>query len=503
MGKLRTLTAVVLFSSVALALAVITVSAGPPNVTPDVVMSGLDNPRGLGFGPDGALYVAEAGRGGPPGPDQDGDGTADNCLIVRGELHCAGDTGAISRLKNGRQKQIATGMPSYAIAGNEAIGPHDISFHGATGWITIGLGGEPSARPVWPGEDFGRLVRMRPNGRWSFSTDVAEYEESHNPDGFVPDSNPYGILAERRSKVVTDAGGNDLLRISADGEISTIAVFPARPGRPTDAVPTSVARGHDGAYYVGELTGVPFAVGAANIYRVEEGEAPEVHLSGFTAVIDIAFGCDRKTLYVLQHATGPFLSGPGTLIRVAPNGSRALVETPLLTYPTSVAISCGDDGDDDHRNAHGNDGDDDDGDDDDGDNNREVIYISNKGQSAGIGEVLRIRNVTLAPPTKVEIRLSNIDDNAQAYVNGVLRLTAGYTQDTGFVDVSSSLQPGSNSLRFVLQNIGLGWTYNFEIRKDGATVFAEACGQVGVMGCMNNDGTLGTVYDKTVTVTVP
>src|SRR5262245_36015808 len=35
---------------------------GLPTVT--VVMSGLDNPRGLAFGPEGGLYVAEAGRGG-------------------------------------------------------------------------------------------------------------------------------------------------------------------------------------------------------------------------------------------------------------------------------------------------------------------------------------------------------------------------------------------------------------------------------------------------------
>ena len=34
----------------------------------EVVASGLDQPRGLNFGPDGALYVAEAGRGGKGSP---------------------------------------------------------------------------------------------------------------------------------------------------------------------------------------------------------------------------------------------------------------------------------------------------------------------------------------------------------------------------------------------------------------------------------------------------
>lgn len=48
-----------------------------------VVVSGLDNPRGLAFGPEGALYIAQAGRGGDglcgPGPE----GT-----------RCYGDSGA-------------------------------------------------------------------------------------------------------------------------------------------------------------------------------------------------------------------------------------------------------------------------------------------------------------------------------------------------------------------------------------------------------------------------
>jgi hypothetical protein len=371
MKKLRVLAAVALFTAVG--PSAIIVSAAPPTI--DVVMSGLDNPRGLGFGPEGALYVAEAGKGGPPGPD--------NCMFVRGQTQCAGASGAVSRLWKGKQERIAHGMPSYAPqpSGAGATGPHDVSLQGRIGWITIGLGGNPSARPVWPGEDFGRLVRMLPNGNWSFSTDVSDHEAAHNPDGNVPDSNPYGILARSGRKVMTDAGGNDLLEVAADGTISTLPVFPARPGRATDSVPTAVALGSDGAYYVSELTGVPFAVGAANIYRVEPGEAPQVFLSGFTAVIDLAFGCDRSSLYVLQHATGPGLSGPGALIRVATDGSRTTVASAELTSPTSVAIACGKNKDA-QRFAS---------DDDEGEDEGEVIYVSNRGTSAGVGEVLRIQ----------------------------------------------------------------------------------------------------------------
>src|SRR5512145_1544703 len=76
-----------------------------PNVT--VVMSGLDNPRGLAFGPEGALYVAESGRGGE-GP----------CFFnSAGELRCYGPTGAITRFWKGEQVRIVSGLPSHAPPG--------------------------------------------------------------------------------------------------------------------------------------------------------------------------------------------------------------------------------------------------------------------------------------------------------------------------------------------------------------------------------------------------
>ena len=70
-----------------------------PKVT--VVMSGLDNPRGLAFGPEGALYVAEAGRGGG-GP----------CVMLRMALQCYGPSGAVTRYWKGVQERILTGLPS-------------------------------------------------------------------------------------------------------------------------------------------------------------------------------------------------------------------------------------------------------------------------------------------------------------------------------------------------------------------------------------------------------
>lgn len=329
------------------------VPAAQPSIT--IVMTGLDNPRGLAIGPEGALYVAEAGRGGT-GP----------CVFLAGvaQIRCYGPSGAVSRLWRGEQTRVLTGLPSHANAAGEANGPVDISFQGLGGaYITIGLGGTPDEREQFgpAGALFGTLVRAPGFRQVREVADLAQYEEDHNPDGGIVDSNVYGLLAGAGARIVTDAGGNSIVRISANGDMSTLATLPSRSsGRPTDAVPTAIVKGPDGAYYISELTGVPFAAGAARIYRLVPGEEPTIFLTGFKTVIDLDFGPDGS-LYVLEHAGGPiFFGGPGRVIRVTPDGTRTDVVTGL-TRPTSVVVD-----------------------------QDETIYVSNRGTSVGIGEVWRV-----------------------------------------------------------------------------------------------------------------
>jgi glucose/arabinose dehydrogenase len=191
------------------------------------------------------------------------------------------------------------------------------------------------------------LVQVAANGTWTNEIDVAAYEATANPDGGELDSNPYAIERVDGGYLVADAGANALLHVADDGTITTAAVFPNRMVEfpsgsgemmPMQAVPTSVDVGPDGAYYVGQLTGFPFPVDGANIYRVVEGEEPEVYAEGFTNIVDLAFAEDG-TLYVVEITSNSLLSGDphGALIRLEDDGSQTVIADDLF-MPGGVAI---------------------------------------------------------------------------------------------------------------------------------------------------------------------
>ena len=163
----------------------VSTAAAPPF---EVIASGLDNPRGIAFGPKGALYVAEAGRG-------RGNDTGAPCVPGElGEDVCFGPTGAVTRVWHGKQKRIVTGLSSFAnISDNGfAFGPHDISFKGWHGaYVVVGA----CFDPVGVDDGCGQLIRLQKSGGWQSVADLTAYEVDNNPDDSHVESDPYAVLA--------------------------------------------------------------------------------------------------------------------------------------------------------------------------------------------------------------------------------------------------------------------------------------------------------------------
>ena len=343
------------------ALLMTSMSPAQAQTGPEVIASGLNNPRGLTFSPDGGLYVAEAGTGGS-GP----------CFIGPEGPTCFGKTGSVTRVDKKGQSRVLTGLPSIAQeeGGGFGIGPSDVAFQGGGGmYVTVGLGLDLDfSKTISELADMGELVRGRlSQDDWKTVADLAEFEDANNPTGDEENVNPNSVLATPGGQVVADAGANDLLRVANNGSISVLATFPNRlvdafgTQFSMDAVPTSVAEGPDGALYVGQLTGFPFPVGGANVYRVAPGQDPQVFVGGFTNIIDIAFDTDG-TLYVLEIFHNGLLSGDptGALIRVDQDGTQHVVMSDGLITPGGLTLRKG------------------------------SAYVSNCGTCAGGGEVLRI-----------------------------------------------------------------------------------------------------------------
>jgi sugar lactone lactonase YvrE len=313
----------------------------------EVVASGLDNPRHLTFSPGGDLYVAEAGQGGT-GPCSEHPELGEFCL---------GFSGAVTRVRDrGPDQRVLTGLPSIINEEGETLGPSDIAFTGRHKFVlSVGLGGSDEFRAGF-GSDGALLATLVSgtlrNGPVSLFADVLANEAVANPDGTDIDSNPVGLLRQGGRYVVADAGGNAVVRASHKGSFTTIAALPPGsalappflglpPGTqiPTDAVPTSVVRGPDGAYYVSQLTGFPFEQGDANIWRVVPGQAPTVFASGLTNLTDLAFARDG-TLYAVEIASTGLLNEPiGALVRITPGASQHTTVAGGLFAPYGVALT--------------------------------------------------------------------------------------------------------------------------------------------------------------------
>jgi hypothetical protein len=312
------------------------------------VVSGLDNPRDLAWGPNGNLYVAEAGHGASP------IGNPGDCIDSGPEGRtCFGLTSGVSVIQGSSFHRVISGFPSLADeTGSAATGIDGISFKGNNGYA-IETGASDFLAGLTLQSDIigrlrsriGRLIQFTPGGSWNTVADVGHRDfrwtlEHKNlvPDQF-PDANPYGVLAVEGTRWVVDAAANTIDRVWPNGTIAIAAFIPNPPF--SDAVPTCIDRGPDGALYVGQLTGVGNPPGSAAIWRFAPGTAHPLTkwATGLTAITGCGFGPGGQFYATELSTLGLEGAAPGTgeVVRVAPHSTSPVPVATGLSFPGGFA----------------------------------------------------------------------------------------------------------------------------------------------------------------------
>lgn len=293
-------------------------------VAVETVVDGLTSPRGLTLDRDGSLLIAETGGG--------------RLLKVTADQDVS---------------SLSTNLPYSLNTGPDAAyraGPSAISLQNGEMYVIVG---------EFRGNRSARLYRIGGDTGYEAVTPVT--------DPFSPIrnrfSNPYDIVdaPEVNGWIVSDGGGNSLLAVDVDGNIRDYVVFEnfnvSGHDAPVEMVPTGIARGADGAVYVGVLTGFPYPDEEAVVWRVEDlngdGDAMddgevEPYVTGLTTITDITFGPDG-TLYIAEFSTntnavfsgGDFaanaIANPGRVLKW--DGSELTLFANNVVSPTGLAAT--------------------------------------------------------------------------------------------------------------------------------------------------------------------
>jgi hypothetical protein len=344
-----------------LSLLLLAASAAPleaQSVT--VLASGLDGPRGLKFGPDGTLYVAEAGRGGP--------NVTSGCEQVPspvGPYH-GGPSARISKITgSGHVTTVVDGLPSSksSLPSGDTLGVADVAFVGSTLFAILAGGGCSHGNPRNPN---GVIQVDVDHGTWRYVADLSAFLKATpvaNPgpslEDWEPDGTWYGMVVVHGNLYATEPNHQQIVRVSpSTGKVDLIVDVSA--SSKAWVGPTGIT--YHGDFFFGNLAPFPISPGSASVRKLTPSGHFKVWDAGLTTVVGLAFD-HHDRLYVLELSDAPGFPNPGSgkLVRVSPSGQVEDIVTGLVV-PTAMTI--GPDG---------------------------AVYISNFGAAPpGLGQILRV-----------------------------------------------------------------------------------------------------------------
>ncbi len=345
----------------------------PANAT--VYASGLEGPRGLAFGPDGALYVAEAGLGGT-------NSTGGTCAQVPPPIgpYKGGLTARISKIDtSGNRTTVTSGLPSAQDAQGDVLGVADMTFLDGQLYAVLAGGGCSHGNPTFPNS----ILRVNlKNGKWIFVADLSEalveYPAKYtSPDDYEPDGSWYGMISHDSRLYTVEPNHGQVFSVTPEGTVRPVIDISASQGH---IVPTSLVA-EAGVLYVGNLNLFPIDPQWSKVMTIAKdvfvpnplpgfGEPGDSFgkwdvvssKAGFTTIVSMKEGPDGL-LYVLELSDAPGYPTPGKgkVVRVKRSG---VIEDVVSGLAVPTGMTFGPDG---------------------------RLYVSNLGAAPGAaGQILRI-----------------------------------------------------------------------------------------------------------------